>query len=174
MATVLREMTDGELGAFSRRLRASVIGDLIAAGYDPGQASALADLQVTAALPNDRPPPQHRIRHVVHEDRPVGHVWYGPDPASAEGDWWLYELEISDADRGSGIGTQVLALVELEVRRLGGTTIGLRVFDHNDPARHSLRALRLPGDLNVDAQGPLTGRRSSLPRTIRVPRPIPR
>ena len=43
---------------------------------------------------------------------------------------------IDDAHRGNGIGTQVIALVEVEVRRLGGTTIGLRVFDHNDAARH--------------------------------------
>ncbi len=136
MATALRDMTDGELGAFSRQLRTSLIADLTTAGYDEGEAAALADLQMSAAFPNDRPRPQHRVCHVVRDDRPVGHVWYGPDLAAADGGWWLYDLEIDDAHRGSGIGTRVLAFVEVEVRGLGGTTIGLRVFDHNDTARH--------------------------------------
>ena len=129
-------MDEGELEDFVHRLRASVLADLTAAGYDKGEALALADRQITAAFPDDRRPPGHHVCHVVVEGRRVGHAWYGPDLAVDDAGWWLYDLAIVEAHRGSGVGTAVMALVEAEVRALGGTTIGLRVFDHNGAARH--------------------------------------
>lgn len=136
MATTLRAMTDAELGEFLRKVRAGLIADLIAAGIGEREAAATADPQVSAAFPNGRPRPQHHVCHVVRDDREVGHVWYGLDPAVVEGGWWLYDLEVDENHRGEGIGTDAVALVEAEARRLGGTSIGLRVFDHNSAARH--------------------------------------
>jgi GNAT superfamily N-acetyltransferase len=137
MAMTLRAMTDGEVGEFLRRLTAGLIADLTAAGIGEREAVTMADLQVAATFPDGRPPPQHHVCCLVHDDREVGHVWYGPDPAGMDGGWWLYELEVDQAHRGKGIGTDAVAFVEDEVRRQGGTSIGLRVFDHNIAARRT-------------------------------------
>jgi len=144
-------MNDGELEEFLHRLRAGVLYDPTAAGDDEGEAQALANRQLTAVFPDDRPPPGHHVCHVVVDGRPVGHAWYGPDPAAADAGWWLYDLEVVEAHRGSGVGTAVMALVEAEVRRLGGSTIGLRVLDHNATAPPPLRAIGLPTRLHADA-----------------------
>ncbi|MGH9269820.1 MAG: GNAT family N-acetyltransferase [Ilumatobacteraceae bacterium] len=114
----------------------SLIADLTAAGHEAREAATMADRQVTATFANGRPPCEHDVCHVVRDDCEVGHVWYGPDPAGAEGAWWLYDLEVDDGHRGKGIGTDAVALVEDRVRHLGGTSIALRLFDHNSTARH--------------------------------------
>jgi ribosomal protein S18 acetylase RimI-like enzyme len=99
-------------------------------------AAALADARLTAAFPSGHTASGHHVCCVMHDDDcEVGHVWFGPDEWSTEAGWWLWELEIDDAHRGRGIGTRVIALVEAEVSRLGGTTVGLSVFDHNPAAR---------------------------------------
>ena len=46
------------------------------------------------------------------------------------GDIW-----VNESDRGRGVGRQVLALVEAEVRRLHGMSLGLSVLGSNDGAR---------------------------------------
>ena len=128
-------MTDTELVEFLRRLRTSFIADLIESSFGEQDAAALADARLTAAFPSGHTAPDHHVCCVMHDDCEVGHVWFGPDPWSTEAGWWLWELEIDDANRGRGIGTRVIALVEAEVSRLGGTAVGLSVFDHNPAAR---------------------------------------
>lgn len=135
MAVALRSLTDLEVDAFLSQLRSSAVDDLTIAGYDAAEAALLADLQLNAAFPHGDEPSEHRVCGVIRDDELIGHAWFGPAPGAADGSWWLYELNIAEPQRGGGVGAQVLALVEAEVRRSGGHSIGLRVFDHNDTAR---------------------------------------
>jgi ribosomal protein S18 acetylase RimI-like enzyme len=120
---------------FLRRLRSGFSADLIESSFGEQDAAGIVDARLAAAFPGGHAAPVHQLCCVVHDDRQVGRVWFGPDPASTEGGWWLFELEIDDTHRGRGIGTSVIALVEAEVSRLGGTAVGLNVFDHNQAAR---------------------------------------
>jgi GNAT superfamily N-acetyltransferase len=135
VAVALRSLTDLEVDAFLSDLRASAVNDLTIAGYEAAEAALLADLQITAAFRHGDESSQHRVYGVLRDDQLIGHVWFGPAPGSADGSWWLYELNIAEPHRGGGVGAQVIALVEAEARRSGGQSIGLRVFDHNDTAR---------------------------------------
>lgn len=133
---MLRAMTDDDLEWFGAHVRGVVVADLVTAGYDEPEARKIADEQVAAVLVDGRLPPGHQVCQVVREDDAIGHVWYGPDPGSATGLWWIYELELERTARDAGIEDQVLALVEDDVRQRGGTAIAVRVAAHQDALRH--------------------------------------
>lgn len=128
-------MTVGEHDAFLHKLRSGTIAGFIESGFAEHQAAAIVDVQLAAAFPSGRPLPGHQVCCVIHDECEVGHVWFGPDPATTAGGWWLFELGIDDVHRGEGLGTRVIALVEREAGRRGGTAVGLRVFDRNTAAR---------------------------------------
>jgi ribosomal protein S18 acetylase RimI-like enzyme len=60
---------------------------------------------------------------------------FGPEPDANDDRWWLWDIWVNESDRGRGVGREVLALVEAEVRRLHGMSVGLSVFGSNDQAR---------------------------------------
>lgn len=64
----------------------------------------------------------------------VGILWLGVD-YPREGAVWIYDIEIDEAHRGTGLGRQLLAAAEQEARRLGAAAIGLQVFGANKLAR---------------------------------------
>jgi hypothetical protein len=82
-------MTDAGRVEFLRRLRTSVIADLIESSFDEQEAAALADARLAAAFPSGHMAPGHHVCCVMPDDCEVGHVWFGPDPGSTEGRWWL-------------------------------------------------------------------------------------
>jgi GNAT superfamily N-acetyltransferase len=135
VAVALRSLTDLEVYTFLSHLKSTAVDDLTNAGYDAAEAALLVDLQITAAFPHGDEPSEHRVCGVIRDDELIGHVWFGPAPGAADGSWWLYELSIVELHRGGGVGAQVIALVEAEVRRSDGRSIGLRVFDDNHTAR---------------------------------------
>ena len=64
----------------------------------------------------------------------VGVVWVGRAPGDRAG-WWVYDIEVVSAQRGSGYGRALLVAAEREAQRRGGRSIGLNVFAGNDVAR---------------------------------------
>ena len=128
-------MSDPELDEFLRGSRTAYIEELVASGMADEAAATLADEQQHAAFPDGRPAHGHCVCRIVEDDRPVGYVWFGPETATVEDQWWLWDIEVDATHRGRGVGTEAIALVEAEVRRLGGTGIGLSVFGANDSAR---------------------------------------
>ena len=78
---------------------------------------------------------------MVENERTIGYVWYGPEADASDDRWWLWDIWVNESDRGRGVGREVLALVEAEVRQLHGTSLGLSVLGSNDRARAAVRAI---------------------------------
>ena len=55
--------------------------------------------------------------------------------------WWVYDVEVDEQARGRGLGRRLMELAEVEVARLGGTSIGLSVFGTNSRARRLYESL---------------------------------
>lgn len=128
-------MSDAEIDAYLERSRTDYVNDLVASGMPGEAAAARADAQHRQAFPDGRPAPGHHVRVVIDDGRTIGHVWYGPEPDATDDRWWLWDISVNESDRGRGVGREVLGLVETEVRRLHGTSLGLSVFGRNDEAR---------------------------------------
>ena len=104
-------------------------------GHVGSRGRARADDQQNQACPDGRAAPGHHVRAVVENERTIGYVWFGPEADASDDRWWLWDIWVNGSDRGRGVGGEVLALVEAEVRRLHGTSLGLSVLGSNDRAR---------------------------------------
>ena len=128
-------MNDAEIDAYLQRSRTDYVNDLVASGMSEAAAAARADDQQAQAFPGGRAAPGHHVRAVVDDERTIGYVWYGPEAEASDDRWWLWDIWVDESACGRGVGSAVLALVEVEVRRLQGTSLGLSVFGSNDSAR---------------------------------------
>ncbi len=135
MSVELHLMSDAEVDAYLERSRTDYVNDLVVSGMPEAAAASRADAQHRQAFPDGRPAPGHHVRAVIDGDRTIGYVWYGPEPDASDDRWWLWDIWVNESDRGRGVGREVLAVVEDEVRRLHGTSLGLSVFGRNDKAR---------------------------------------
>jgi ribosomal protein S18 acetylase RimI-like enzyme len=135
VAVELRTMSDAQIDAYLERSRTDYVNDLVASGVPAATAAARADDQQRQAFPDGRPAHGHHVRAVVEDERTIGYVWYGPEPDASGDRWWLWDIWVNESDRGRGVGREVLALVEADVRRLSGTSLGLSVFGSNETAR---------------------------------------
>jgi GNAT superfamily N-acetyltransferase len=62
-----------------------------------------------------------------------GLLWLG---ARSGTEWWIYDIIIDPAFRGTGLGRPTLRAAEEWVRARGGSRLGLNVFGPNAVARH--------------------------------------
>ena len=66
----------------------------------------------------------------------VGHLWVALErQPGVGGGAWIYDIEVTENQRGKGYGQGLLRLAEEEVARHGIPTIGLNVFGKNKVAR---------------------------------------
>ena len=131
----LHAINNAEIGAYLQRSRIDYVNELVASGLSQAAAAARADDQQSQAFPDGRAAPGHHVRAVVENERTIGYVWYGPEADASDDRWWLWDIWVNESDRGRGVGREVLALVEAEVRRLHGTSLGLSVLGSNGRAR---------------------------------------
>lgn len=82
--------------------------------------------------------PYARCFFIELDGRRIGYVSasYGFSIEVGGLDFFLDELFIEEAARGQGLGREVLALIEAEVRRLGGLRLCLEAELHNPRAAH--------------------------------------
>ena len=135
MSVQLHMMGDTQISAYLQRSRTDYISELVASGMPESVAAERADEQQRQAFPDGRPAPGHHVRAVVEEGRTIGFVWYGPEADASDDRWWLWDIWVEESDRGRGVGREVLALVEAEVRQVQGRSLGLSVFGSNAGAR---------------------------------------
>jgi GNAT superfamily N-acetyltransferase len=128
-APVLRPVGPGDLDALVALARAYYAYDRH--DWDGGtQVAALQQL-----CPGT---PYARCFFIALEGRRIGYVSasYGFSIEVGGLDFFLDEFFLEEAWQGRGLGRQVLALVEEEVRRLGGLRLCLEAELHNPRAAH--------------------------------------
>ncbi len=73
--------------------------------------------------------------NVLREGEKVGTLWLGLRNGVGP-DWWIFDIVIDEAHRGTGLGRPTLRAAEEFVATHGGIRLGLNVFGPNKVARH--------------------------------------
>jgi len=128
-------MPPGRLPGWIASSQADYVDDLLRAGDDRALALAKAARAFEDYFAGGAAPPGHYVYDVTDGGEPVGSLWLGPQPGGSTDAWWVWDIAIDAEQRGRGIGRLAMTLAEGEVRRHGGTTLGLSVFGFNAPAR---------------------------------------
>jgi ribosomal protein S18 acetylase RimI-like enzyme len=120
---------------------AAYVEELVEAGMDRDAARAKAQADHDHAFPGGVPAEGHHV-FALHEDgRVVGRLWLGPAEGDGPGAWWVFDIEVVEAERGRGLGRTLMQLAEVEVGDRGGTSLGLNVFGANHAARSLYESL---------------------------------
>ena len=89
------------------------------------------------------------LRGVDTDGEPVGRAWVGLDNLRGAPDVaFLYDIEVIEARRGSGLGRALLEAVEDATRQAGAVALELNVFGRN----HTAIALDNPSGYDVVTQ----------------------
>jgi GNAT superfamily N-acetyltransferase len=100
------------------------------AGESSEVAHRTSDMQFAELFPNGSPAEgQH------DEDEVVGTLWMGRPFSGDATTWFVFDIEISEAARGRGLGRAAMVAAEEWTREHGGTRVALNVFGPNVIAR---------------------------------------
>ncbi|MCV7178926.1 GNAT family N-acetyltransferase [Mycolicibacterium sphagni] len=113
--------------------RESYCANLVAAGVPSSVATRTADETFSQSFPGDQPAAGHQVFRVEHGGEKAGVLWIGPQPTEPQR-WWVFDIVISSALRGQGLGRRAMLLAENEARAQGAVELGLNVFGHNTVA----------------------------------------
>ena len=101
------------------------------------KALKLAEESFHALLPDGLTTPNHYLFTIENEalGTKVGMLWFAVEEREGGPRAFVYDVEIDQAYRRQGYGSQALEALEGKVRELGLTRIMLHVFGHNHAAR---------------------------------------
>ena len=134
----LRPLREDEYSAWDAAHRMEYARGLIEhVGMSREDAEAKVERDVAGVLPEGLATSGTRIWVVEDDGRTVGTVFVGIRDAGA----WLYDITIVVSERGRGYGRAAMTALEVEVRSLGHSTIGLNVWGGNEVARGLYRSL---------------------------------
>jgi ribosomal protein S18 acetylase RimI-like enzyme len=122
------------------RSESQYIGERVAAGDTPDEATANADASIRSTFPDRLPAPGQLAGFLVWDGRRIGELWVGqsgPDPQR----WWVWDIRVDEVFRGRGLGRESMLLAEELARANGAVSIGLNVFAHNTVARNLYTSL---------------------------------
>lgn len=140
MTVTLEPMPADRRTPWLDRSRSEYIESRQKAGETLGQATANADRSFKTYFPHGVPAAGQHVFDVVADGEPVGVLWIGVMD-SASNDWWVFDVEISESQRGRGYGRAAMQLAETTAQELGAASIGLNVFGYNTIARHLYESL---------------------------------
>ena len=103
------------------------MANLVEAGLPPSVAERTADEAFAQSFPGGRPAAGHRVFCAEHGGEKAGLLWIGPQSNEQPDSWWVWDIVISKAFRGQGLGRQVMLLAEIEARARGAVELGLNV-----------------------------------------------
>ncbi|BDZ49509.1 hypothetical protein GCM10025867_17500 [Frondihabitans sucicola] len=122
MSVSLSPMEGSRLIEWLSRSRTEYIRSRHDAGETLEQAEANAEKSFTTYFTEGRPAAGQHV-YTVHTDdgRDVGELWIGvvDEPSNA---WWVFDVEIAEAERGNGYGRAAMLLAEEESARLGAAS----------------------------------------------------
>ena len=131
---MFEEFAPAELASWLERNKSGYIAERVAAGDTLAEATTNADASMERTFPSGSPGPGQLAGSVSYEGLRVGELWIGPfanDPQR----WWVWSVEIDEAQRGRGLGRKAMVLAENLARANGASSIGLNVFAQNRVAR---------------------------------------
>lgn len=83
-------------------------------------------------LPDGEKSKNNYLYNILHDNQAVGTIWLAQ---KANGEGFIYDISITETNRGSGYGKEAMKEIEVLAKGLGMTKIGLHVFGHNLVAR---------------------------------------
>jgi ribosomal protein S18 acetylase RimI-like enzyme len=128
------------LASWLARSRAEYVEERVRSGEGADDATANADASMERFFPGGSPAEGQLVGRLKVGGQPVGWLWVGPfgaDPAQ----WWVWNVEITESERGRGYGRKAMRLAEDLASSRGAVTIGLNVFAHNRVARNLYTSL---------------------------------
>lgn len=134
-------LTDAEFAAWRERAVIEYAAEHVRTGHW-AEADAIersAD-EFNRLLPDGARTAGHFLWTIRPTDgQPVGVLWVDTQRRPSQA--FIYDIEISDDQRGAGYGTAALLALEHWARARGITSIGLHVFGHNTGAWRLYRRL---------------------------------
>ena len=124
MSGELREMSAERVGEWLPGMWAGYRASIVAAGYSAETADANVARNRAALTSGEGLTEGNHVFDVLVEGRPVGVVWIGRASGESESEYYVYDVEVDEAERGRGYGRVAMELVEAWVRAAGGTTPG--------------------------------------------------
>jgi RimJ/RimL family protein N-acetyltransferase len=140
-------MTQAEFDAFIEISMHDQAQGQVQAGYLPAERAAeVIQQQREKFLPNDQDTPNHFFFTITDQDQKVGGLWYTVVEQDGQRQLFVMDIQVYDAYRRCGYGTQAFGLMEEKAREMGITTISLHVFQHNHAARAMYEKLGYVGE----------------------------
>lgn len=135
MSIQLQKLPTEDFKSWLQRSTNEYIGDLVASGQNPAQASAQAKSTMDSAFLQGHPTADNAVFNVYHENLGVvGYLWVGTDTSEDPAAWWIWDIVIDSDQRGKGLGRRTMLLAEDYARSMGARTLGLNVFGFNTTA----------------------------------------
>ena len=128
-------MPDEALSGWLDTSNAHYEAERLANGDSPELAAQKARQSREQYFPGDRPIEPHVVFQVLFHDQPVGVLWLGPLDAERSNEWWVFDIEIDESQRGKGFGRAAMQLAEVVAAQHGATKLGLNVFGSNTVAQ---------------------------------------
>ncbi|MGB3734384.1 MAG: GNAT family N-acetyltransferase, partial [Ilumatobacter sp.] len=119
---------------------AAFVDELVEQGADRDRAADATDEYTHRLMPDGIGTTGHRFRWIDRAGIQVGWLWHGPMPGSP-GDHYLFEIEVDEDARRTGVGRQAIQMLIGEVERTGAARLGLNVFDSNSEGLALYRSL---------------------------------
>ena len=131
----LRDMTDAEYQEWLPRQTQSHADAKVKAGnWDAEKALELARAQTAEVLPLGLKTPHHEIFVVESKGKAVGVVWFAIKESPRGPYAYLYDIEVDEAYRGKGFGSQAMSALEEKLKKRGIKSLLLHVFGYNQDA----------------------------------------
>lgn len=132
----LRPMTEAEYAPYIAHLRESYAQERATSGETPiEEERELSNKQIDGLIPQGLATPDHYFWTVMDESGAgIGSLWVFVEPV--KGRAFIYDIELSEEQRGKGYGRQTLQVLESTLRPMGVRRIALNVFGKNAVARH--------------------------------------
>jgi ribosomal protein S18 acetylase RimI-like enzyme len=88
-------------------------------------------------LPKGLATPRHHLFTITTDNKKsVGTIWLAEDHRSKAPTGFIYDLFIKEPNRGKGVATQAMLLLEKEAKHLGLKVLHLHVFAFNTNAKN--------------------------------------
>jgi ribosomal protein S18 acetylase RimI-like enzyme len=137
----LVEKSESDLSTWLVTMMAQYHQELLAAGMTEDEAHRNLEMNRANLLVDDRPAPGQLILDVLNDGAVVGTLWLARSSEQSPNEWFIYDIEIDEAFRGTGLGRATMLAAEELVKAKSGTRLALNVFGPNTTARRLYESL---------------------------------